>query len=144
MSKSISEFVRNTYFELKAKHNFTCSLTEEKLEENYIMVFDYEKNSIVFDSRNMDELYKQGVEHGVYRDLDFNKFVLFCLLHELGHYYDYKENKKAFEVKSKDEYIQMELNGIQKAKQLVPSEMAYEFHWFNQHILKSYKVGLPD
>lgn len=144
MSQSTKELVQKCFFDLKSKHGFTCSLAEEELEENYMMVFDYEKNAIVFDDKRIDEIFAKGVEYGVYKGYDINKLILFCILHELGHYYIYEENKNAFNVKSEEEYIQMEINGIQKAKILVQPEMAHEFHLFNQHILQSYKLAFKE
>lgn len=123
----VKRLIQKCYEELKAKHGFTCGLTQEELSENYAMVFDHRENNIVFDPRNVQEMYRQGRNYGAYK-FDFPVFIQFCMTHELGHYYDFQENPNAFTYKSKDEYIQMEARGIKKAMELIPSELASEFY----------------
>lgn len=141
---STKDMIREHYSNLKSKHGFTCGLAEENLDEGYMMLFDFEKNDIVYDHKRIEENFQKGTEVGVYKGYDLSKLILFCLVHELGHYYDYKENKDAFNFTNKQEYIQMERNGIKKANRIIPQEMVRDFHIFNQHIIRSYMRDLED
>lgn len=137
------ELIEYHYNELKVKHNFLCGLIEENLNENYAMVFSSEKNCIVYDCNNIEKMFEQGKDCGLF-NFDFSTFILFCLVHELGHYLDYQDDRNAFYCKSKEEYIQMELRGINKGMQIIPQELASEFREFNQHVIDSYRRHLPE
>lgn len=132
------ELIYRIFDELKTKHQFDCGLSDNPTD-NFMMEYDWENNVIVYDISKLEETYREGSEIGFYK-YDIERFLLFCLVHELGHYYDYKENKNAFNFSSKEEYIQIELNGIQKAKRIIPVEYSREFHLFNRHIIESYKT----
>lgn len=137
------ELIEYQFKQLKGKYNFSCGLIEENLDEHYSMVFDSEKNCIVYDCNRIEEVFKQGSDYGVFK-FDFSTFILFCLVHELGHYLDYQEDRNAFCCKSKEEYIQMELRGINKAMQIIPQELTSEFKEFNQLVIDSYRRDLPN
>ncbi|WP_438351379.1 hypothetical protein ACP8HI_12450 [Paenibacillus sp. FA6] len=141
---STRDIVKEQYDILQIEHGFTCALKEEPLDEHYMMVFDSEVNSIVFDPQRVEENFDEGVKFGAFRAYEIEKIILFALIHELGHYYDYQENPNAFCIGSKSEYIQMELNGMQQAKKLVPPHMVREFNEFNRIIIESYKRDLPE
>ncbi|MDN4084090.1 hypothetical protein [Paenibacillus polymyxa] len=141
---STRDLVKKTFNSLQIKHGFITVLKEVKLDKGYMMKFDSENNAILFDPQRIDENFEQGLRYGVYRGYNIEKLILFAVLHELGHYYDYQNNPRAFYIGSKAEYILMELNGMEYAKKLVPPEMTQDFHEFNQIILESYKRDLPE
>jgi hypothetical protein len=126
------------FSELKVKHQLTCELSEEKLDDHFMMVYDYEGNYIAYDPKNIKHNYEEGRKNGFYA-FDFPTYILFLLIHELGHYLDYQNNKNAININSPEEYIQMELNGIQYAKTLIPPQYARQFHDFNMLVIRSYK-----
>jgi hypothetical protein len=135
----------STHFDsLKKQHDFTCSLKEEVLKDNYMMVFDSELNAIVYDPFQINKVYREGVQDGAYLGIDLSTIILLSLIHELGHYYDLQDNPKAFYIGSKEEYIQMELRGIEYAKAIVPDNLLQAFNHFNGIIMESYKRDLPE
>lgn len=135
--QTTEEIIKKKFDELQTKHKFSCTLSEEATH-NFMMEFAYDLNAIVYDVKKLEETYEQGVNLGVYK-FNFEKFILFCLVHELGHYYDYQENKDAFKFTNLDEYIKIEENGIKKAMKLITQEDCVRFYFFNQHILQSYR-----
>lgn len=135
--KSTRDLIREIFDQLQKKHQFNCTLSDEPTHR-FMMEFAFESNAIVYDCKMLEQNYEEGSKAGVYR-FGLDKFILFCLVHELGHYYDFQENENAFNYSSKEEYIQMELNGIEKAKRIIPVEDFQDFHYFNQLIIQSYK-----
>ena len=139
--EKIRKLTEQIFSELKEKHQITCDLREEKLEENFMMVYDYEGNYIAYDPENIKQNYEDGKKYGYY-SFDFPTYILFLLTHELGHYLDYQNNKDAFNINSPEEYIKMELTGIKYAMRLIDPQYAQQFHDFNMLVIKSYKEAL--
>lgn len=132
------DVVESHYNELKNRIQFTCDLMENELDEDYMMAFHYKNNTIIYDIKWIDEVYKKGMLAGIFR-YDKSRFILFCLVHELGHYYDYQENKDNFKHDTKQEYIQMEKRGIKKANKIIPFDVALDFSIFNKLIIENYE-----
>jgi hypothetical protein len=89
-------------------------------------------------------VYKEGLKYGAYRGISISTVILMALIHELGHYYDFQDNPRTFNIGSKDEYIQMELRGIEYSKKLIPNNLIQTFNHFNGIIIDSYKRDLPE
>lgn len=144
MLQKTRDLVMKVYGELKSKHGFSCGLKEENLDQYVMMEFDSKENCIVYDPKRIQENYELGKRVGEYKGYTYETLIMFALLHELGHYYDYQSNPNAFNYTNKQEYIQMERNGISLAKKLVPPGYERMFHDFNESIISSYERDLSD
>jgi hypothetical protein len=140
--QTTKELIVSQFDDLKSKHHFTCEIHENRLDK-VIMLFDSRTNRILYDCNNLEEVFQSGKEAGAYL-FEFSTFLLFCIFHELGHYYDYSENKDAFNYTNKSEYIAMELKGIKYAEGIVPDQLLSEFQLFNKISIEHYERDMND
>lgn len=123
--------------EINNIHGFNYGIEEEKLPEGYMMVADADGSHIVFDPKNISELFVHPEFEKRVQIFELEDFITILLLHEIGHLLDYKKNSSLF---YSDEHLeQLEINAWDISEKLIEKRLLKDFHSFKHISMEHYK-----
>lgn len=133
----VIRFIDEQIAKLNSIHGFDYQVKEENLSDGYMMVADALEGCIVYDPKNIIELF---LHPEFKRQTQVNKledFTEILLVHEIGHLLDYKKNSSMFE--GEEHLEQLEINAWRIGEEIIEKNLLNAYLIFKQLSMGHYK-----